>query len=198
MPSQQDSLSCTRTALNPHARIAATEPGLASSLPSKMLFWLTHAYSVPALLAPRRPTGRPRASIRWLPRTASDSGGWALAWTGRCSAPARARPRSASSRSNRLIPIPPSRLLPASRSSRPRRARRSLPGEGFAGGLRPRGGHQHVAGAGGEHFRHVEAGRAAQHAGDALLEQQALDELRLALVERARHLHELAFGVLTL
>jgi hypothetical protein len=44
---------------------------------------------------------------------------------------------------------------------------------------RARGGDHHVARAGGEHVRHVEAARAAQHRRHALLEQQALDELGL-------------------
>ena len=59
-------------------------------------------------------------------------------------------------------------------------------------------GHEHVARAGGEEVRHVEARGAAQHAGDPLLEQQPLDELRLGLVLGAGDLHELPLGVLRL
>src|SRR5204863_5836975 len=51
---------------------------------------------------------------------------------------------------------------------------------------------------GGEHAGAAEAARAAQQAGDALLEQQPLDELGLALVLGTRHLDEPAFGVLGL
>src|SRR5205807_209614 len=110
------------------------------------------------------------------------------------SAPRRRSARSAATLPSRSWP----RSAPLLAATRRRRARRSFPDERFARGLRSGSRHEHVASAGGEHFRHVEAGGAAQHAGDALLEQQALDELRLALVERTRHLHELAFGVLRL
>ena len=59
-------------------------------------------------------------------------------------------------------------------------------------------GHQHVARAGGQEVRHVEAGAAAQHAGHALLEQQPLDELGLGLVARPRDPDQLALGQLRL
>ena len=75
MPSQHDSLSCRRATLNPQDRIAATEAGLASWAPSKMLFSLTHAYSVPDVLAPRSTTVFPSWLTKWFPLTAIENPG---------------------------------------------------------------------------------------------------------------------------
>ena len=63
-------------------------------------------------------------------------------------------------------------------------------------GLRAGGRHQHVARAGRQEVRHVEAGPAAQHARHAPLEQEALDQLGLGLVAAAGHAHEVALGEL--
>src|SRR4051812_501958 len=62
----------------------------------------------------------------------------------------------------------------------------------LAGGLGPRLGNEHVARAGREEVRHVEAGCAAQDARHAPLEQERLDELGLGLVAAAGHPDELA------
>jgi hypothetical protein len=68
----------------------------------------------------------------------------------------------------------------------------------LTGGLEPGLRHHHVARAGGQHVGHVEATRALQHRGDALLEQQSLDELGLGLVASAHHAGQRALGVLRL
>jgi acyl-homoserine lactone acylase PvdQ len=65
-------------------------------------------------------------------------------------------------------------------------------------GVDPRARDEHVARPGGQHVGDVEAAGAAQHRRDALLEQQALDELGLGLVARAGDLDELALGELRL
>ena len=56
-------------------------------------------------------------------------------------------------------------------------------------------GHEHVARAGGEIVRDVEARRATQNARHPLLQQQVLDQLRLGLVAPTGHAHELSLGV---
>ena len=59
----------------------------------------------------------------------------------------------------------------------------------------PDGGDEHVARAGGEEVRDVEAARAADQRRDALLEQQALEHLGLGLVARPGDPHQRALGV---
>ena len=91
-------------------------------------------------------------------------------------------------RASRRAPDPGAVALGGRRAgSRGRRAARAR---------RPPGGGDHdVARAGGEEVRHVEAARAAREQGDALLEQQALDELGLGLVARPGGADQRAFGV---
>src|SRR5690242_9539147 len=72
MPSQQSSLSRTRTKLMCQLAIAATE---ASSVgPSEIPKPCTHAYSVPERLTPRRLTRLPLSSMRLRPDTCSPEG----------------------------------------------------------------------------------------------------------------------------
>ena len=69
-------------------------------------------------------------------------------------------------------------------------------GEQLPRRLEARLGNQDVARAGGEEVGHVEAARAPLIARDPLLEQDALDQLRLGLVARERDLDRLPAGVL--
>src|SRR5207302_329854 len=76
MPSQQSSLSGTRTALMCHFCMAPMVAGVSSGWPPKMLQprlpdfppW-AHENSVPEMLIPCRRTGFPAPSISWLPPT---------------------------------------------------------------------------------------------------------------------------------
>lgn len=70
--------------------------------------------------------------------------------------------------------------------------------EHFTRRLDTRLGNQHITGAGDQEVRHIKASGAPQERRNALLEQQALDEFRLALVVCAEDLDELTFGVLGL
>src|SRR2546423_90338 len=104
---------------------------------------------------------------------------------------------------DRPPPFPPAPLLPPPRGA-------ALAGAGGAGGQhpgvqkpRPRGRHagggdHHVARPRRQVVGHVEAPRAPQQRGHALLEQQPLDELRLGLVAPAGHPHQVAIGELRL
>ena len=85
IPSQQSSLSGTRTAFACQRAIARTEAAVAG--PSKMPWPWTQAYSVPERLTPWKTTTRPRASSRRLPSTWRPLAGWAgrarrAAWLG--------------------------------------------------------------------------------------------------------------------
>ena len=67
--------------------------------------------------------------------------------------------------------------------------------EELAGGVQAAGGDHDVTRAGGEEVGHVEPARAACERRDALLQQEALDELGLGLIARPGGADERAFGV---
>ena len=100
----------------------------------------------------------------------------------------RARPATSVTRQRadpRRVRAPAGSRRGVARGRRGARARRRAPEDGD----------EDVARAGGEEVGHVEAAGAARERRDALLEQQALDELRLGLVARPGGAHERALGV---
>ena len=163
--------------------------------------------------AARRHGVRPARARGGRPRRASRSPAGRTR-TGRCArsrSRSRARsatPRARGARTSRGWPSRPSRRTARRRSPRRRRARSTAsvtrqrahprPGgarraaargalrvaEELARGVRARRRRRDVARAGGEEVGDVEAARAARERRDALLQQQALDQLGLGLVAR--------------
>ena len=137
--------------------------------------------------APAQRLGPP-SSVRAARADVSRSPGRAARRSAATSATADDQPtKSRSRRADARDPLGRAPRAPCSASTSSSRA-------GSYAGL----GDEHVARAGGEEVRDVEAARAAQDARDPLLEQHPLDQLRLGLVAAAGDPDQLAVGVLGL